>query len=116
MSFLSQFVDSNKIGGWVRAGVAALIGSAIAKWPLLANYLDPTVQQAIGVAAAGVVVGVWSTLTKTDEAKVKAAAAIVDPETGKKTVVITTPALAAATPETNIVSNQEISIVSKETP
>jgi len=72
---LSQFVDANKIGGWVRAGVAAIITVAIGRWPWLGKFLDPVTQQAIGVAVAGVAVGIWSQLTKTPEAKI---AAVVD--------------------------------------
>ena len=78
ISFLTQFIDNNKLGGWVRAGVAALIGLLIGKWPLLGTVLDPASQQALGVVVAGVVVGVWSQLTKTDSAKLAAVEALPD--------------------------------------
>ena len=78
LSFLTQFIDANKIGGWVRAGVASLLGVIISKWPLLANYLDPTTQAALGVAASGIVIGIWSQLTKTDAAKIAAVTAMPD--------------------------------------
>src|ERR1039458_9777402 len=56
--------------------MAALLGIAIAKWPALSVVLDPTTQAALGLAVSGVVVGVWSQLTKTDAAKVAAVDAL----------------------------------------
>ncbi|MDE2105528.1 MAG: hypothetical protein KGL39_50340 [Patescibacteria group bacterium] len=78
LSFLTQFIDANKLGGWVRAGVASLVGVLIAKYPGLGTYLDPATQAALGVIATTVVVGIWSQLIKTDTAKVAAAAALPD--------------------------------------
>lgn len=78
MDFLKQFIDANKLGGWMRAGVASLLGLLIAKWPLLSSFLDPTTQSAIGVAISGIVVGIWSQLTKTDSAKIAAVEALPD--------------------------------------
>ena len=83
LSFLSQFINADKIGGWVRAGVASLFGFLIAhyaaKYPLLTDILSPEVQASIGVAASAIVVGLWSQLTKTDAAKIDMAAAIPGP-------------------------------------
>ena len=76
LSFLTQFFDASKVGGYARSGVAALLGIAIAKWPALSAVLDPTTQAALGLAVSGVVVGVWSQLTKTDAAKVAAVDAL----------------------------------------
>ena len=72
LSMLTQFFDASKVGGYARSGVAALLGIAIAKWPALGTVLDPTTQAALGLAVSGVVVGVWSQLTKTDAAKIAA--------------------------------------------
>src|ERR1017187_3599792 len=76
LSFLTQFFDASKVGGYARSGVAALLGIAIAKWPALATILDPTTQAALGLAVSGAVVGVWSQLTKTDAAKIAAVNAL----------------------------------------
>ena len=76
MNFLTQFIDAGKVGGWARAGVAALLGIAISKWPALSSVLDPTTQAALGLAISGAIVGVWSQLTKTDAAKVAAVNAL----------------------------------------
>ena len=76
LSFLTQFFDASKVGGYARSGVAALLGIAIAKWPALATVLDPTTQAALGLAVSGAVVGIWSQLTKTDAAKVAAVNAL----------------------------------------
>lgn len=80
LGFLSQFINADKLGGWVRAGVASILGYLIAhyaaKYPLLTDVLSPEVQASIGVAASGLAVGLWSQLTKTDAAKIDMAAAI----------------------------------------
>jgi hypothetical protein len=76
LTFLTQFIDSGKVGGWARAGTAALLGIAIAKWPALSSVLDPTTQAALGLAMSGAVVGIWSQLTKTDTAKIAAVTAL----------------------------------------
>lgn len=70
LGFLTQLVNADKIGGWVRAAVAAAFVAAVAKWPILGAYVDPAVQTQVAAAVAAVVVGYWSQLTKTPEAKV----------------------------------------------
>lgn len=57
---LTKLIDAGTLGGWVRAGVASLLGVAIAKFPGLSGVLDPATQTAIGVAASGLIVGIWS--------------------------------------------------------
>ena len=69
LSYLTQFIDSGKLGGWTRAAVGALIAAAIAKWPTLSLILDPATQAALGVAASGIVIGLWSHLAKVEAAK-----------------------------------------------
>lgn len=80
LTFLTQFIDANKLGGWVRAGVAAGFVALIAKYPVLGNWVDPAVQTQIAAALAAVVVGIWSQLTKTDTAKLAAVAAMSGPQ------------------------------------
>ena len=60
----TAFIDTSKLAGWVRALVAALIGVAIARWPVLGQWLSPEAQQAVALAAGTVVVGVWSHVAK----------------------------------------------------
>jgi len=68
--FISMFIDSSKIGGWVRALLApalAAVGTYLAvKAPFLGNLLTPEFQAGIVTAAVGVATGIWSTLTKGD--------------------------------------------------
>lgn len=79
LSFLSQIIGPDKIGGWVRSGVAALFVIAVAKWPILGNYIDPAIQTQVAAAIAALVVGFWSQITKTDTAKLAAVAAMDGP-------------------------------------
>lgn len=64
LDFLLMFVNTSKVAGWTRAAVGAGIAAAIAKWPLLKEYLDPTTQAALATAASGIAVGIWSHLAK----------------------------------------------------
>jgi hypothetical protein len=64
LSILLMFVNSSKVAGWTRAGVGAIIAAAIAKWPLLKEYMDPATQAALATAASGLAVGVWSHIAK----------------------------------------------------
>ncbi len=91
---LSQLVDANKLGGWTRAIVAALLSVAISKWPTLSPYMTPEVQLALGILVSSGVVGIWSTLTKTDAAKLKQVEAM--PEVKQIVVDSSAPTTAAA--------------------
>ncbi|WP_291854916.1 hypothetical protein [Bradyrhizobium sp.] len=65
MKFLTSLIDANQLGGWARAAVAALLGSA-SGWlgGALVPFLTPEVQAAIGLLVSTAVVGVWSSLAK----------------------------------------------------
>lgn len=76
LEILAKFIDADKLGGWVRAGVAALLGLLIAKIPIVGTIVGPDLQEAVGVLVAGLVVGIWSQLTKSDAAKVAMAAEV----------------------------------------
>lgn len=65
LSSLTKLVDSGKVGGWVRAGVASGLTALIAKWPGLSQYLDPATQAALGAAISGIAVDIWSHIAKT---------------------------------------------------
>jgi hypothetical protein len=67
---LANLIGPDKLGGWVRSGVAALLAMVIAKFPGIEGVLDPATQAAIGVVVSGIVVGIWSQLTKSDAGKV----------------------------------------------
>jgi hypothetical protein len=94
---LAKLIDADKLGGWVRAGVAALLAIIIGRWPVVGSLVGSELQTAVGVLASGIVVGIWSQLTKSDAAKV-AMAANVD---AVKKIEVTDPALkqASAAPE-----------------
>lgn len=64
MDFLTSLVDADKLGGWVRASVGALLAAGVAKWPALHDYMTPDVQAALGVVLSGLAVGVWSHVAK----------------------------------------------------
>jgi len=80
ISIASKFIDSDKLGGWVRAGVAAGFVAIVAKWPIFGSYIDPAIQTQIAAAIAATVVGIWSHLTKTDAAAIAKVAAMPDVE------------------------------------
>lgn len=80
ITLLSKFVDANKLGGWVRAGVAAGLVALVSKYPVLGNLIDPATQVQIAAAIAAIVVGGWSQLTKTDGAAIAKVAAMPDVE------------------------------------
>ena len=61
---LIKSVDAGQIAGWVRAGVAAGLTAAVAKWGVLAPFVTDEFSTAAAVVATTVVVGVWSTVAK----------------------------------------------------
>lgn len=62
---IARLVDADKLGGWTRALVAVLLGSATTWFGgVLAPFLTPELQVAIGTAAATIVVGLWSQIAK----------------------------------------------------
>lgn len=66
---LASLVDSSKLAGYVRAGVASGLGLLLAHVPGLSEYLSPDTQTALGVFLSGVIVGVWSHYVKNGEKK-----------------------------------------------
>jgi hypothetical protein len=64
ISMLVKLVDASKLGGWVRAGVAVGLGYVVAHVPVLTDVLTPAVQDALGAAASGIVIGAWSHVAK----------------------------------------------------
>lgn len=94
LSMLAPFIGPDKIGGWTRKGVSAVIVYAIARWPWLSNFLDTATQVAIGVAIGGVMEGIWQQLVKTDAAKVAMVDAIAKDPASPVQAVITTNTIA----------------------
>lgn len=60
----TALIDTSKLAGWVRAGVAAGLGLIVARWPGLGQWIDPATQDAIGMAISTAVVGAWSHAAK----------------------------------------------------
>lgn len=61
---ITKLVDANALGGWVRAAVASLFAAMLVKSSTLSAIFSPEIQTAIGVAVSGVVVGIWSHVSK----------------------------------------------------
>lgn len=61
---LSQLVDAGKLGGWVRAGVAAALPAIVHAYPPLGDVLTQDTQVAIAGAVSMVAVGAWSHFVK----------------------------------------------------
>jgi hypothetical protein len=64
LDILKSLVDAEKLGGWVRAGVAAAAPWLVIKVPFLATAFTPDVLNAFAVVASAVVVGIWSQYVK----------------------------------------------------
>lgn len=64
MNSIFALIDANKIGGYVRAATAGLLADLITHVPVLHDVLSADACNAIAVAAATVVVGVWSHIAK----------------------------------------------------
>lgn len=60
----TTLIDASKLGGWVRAGVASALTAVLAKSPAVAQWVDPSMQDAFAMFASAVVVGIWSHLAK----------------------------------------------------
>lgn len=71
MDIIFSMLSADKLGGYVRAGVAALLGIVAAKSAWLAPFLTPEIQTAVGVAVSGAVVGAWSHFAKSVAATTK---------------------------------------------
>lgn len=63
-AFIVKLVDADKLGGWVRAGVAAVFTIVLARWPVLGSIVGPDLQVAVAAAIATAVVGLWSQIAK----------------------------------------------------
>lgn len=63
-TWISMFIDSGKVGGWVRAGVASVLPLLIAKYPLAGVILDPATQTMVATLASTIAVGLWSHYVK----------------------------------------------------
>jgi len=63
ISIVSSLIGPTQLGGWVRAGVAALGGYLAVKYGMQ-YWNDPEVIGALGTAASAIVVGLWSSLSK----------------------------------------------------
>ena len=62
------FISPDKVGGWVRAAVAALLTMLVAKFalklPIVAEIVTPDMVDAIAVAAGTAVAGIFSQIAK----------------------------------------------------
>lgn len=67
-ALFAKFVDPKRIGGWVRAGVSALITIGVvklsAKIPVVNQIITPGVVDYVAVAAGTAVTGVLSNISK----------------------------------------------------
>jgi hypothetical protein len=61
---ITMFINSGKVAGWVRAGVAAGFPILIAKYPPLGDYLDAATQAQIAAVLSTIAVGIWSHIAK----------------------------------------------------
>jgi hypothetical protein len=66
--FLGKLIDAGKIGGWVRAAVAAVLTMVVAKLalkiPAISQIVTPGTIDYVAVAAGTFVAGLWSQVVK----------------------------------------------------
>jgi hypothetical protein len=65
-TFLKMFIDAGKIGGWVRAAVAALGGSSfgVAACRVVPSLCGEEFKTALSIVLTTIAVGLWSQLVK----------------------------------------------------
>lgn len=69
MNFIYSIIGPDKLGGWIRAGVAAVLGFLAAKLaavPFFSSLLTPEVIEGIALAASTAVVGLWQHTAKAE--------------------------------------------------
>jgi hypothetical protein len=66
MSIIKSLVDASKLGGWIRAGVAAGAGYAAAKMSgdFATLFSNPEFVGGLSVVLSGIAVAVWSQIVK----------------------------------------------------
>lgn len=63
MDQIVKLIDADKMGGWVRAGLATILGAgatSIGGW----FVATPEWKTAVGVIVSGIAVGAWSHIAK----------------------------------------------------
>lgn len=99
----------DQISGGVDRILLALMGVAVGKGWISSADAANLVAAALAIGACAY--GFWVNRQK---ALVMAASNIVDPETGKKTIVVTSDKLAVATPDnSNILSASDVKVTNK---
>jgi hypothetical protein len=100
-------------------GVADRVGSLLVMWLVLRGSLSEGDAERYTViitdfiaAAVALIAAAWGWWVNRDKALVQSAANVVDAD-GKRTVIVTSPELAAATTETNIVSGKDNKVVKR---
>lgn len=63
---LTKLVSAGIVGGWVRAGVGALLTVIVAHIPWLSDILTSETRNTIAVVVSTIVVGVWSHYVKSE--------------------------------------------------
>lgn len=105
-------MPSTQVSGILDRAIAVLATMWLG-WMVKRGYLGESDAGALAPALILLPSLFWGWWVNRDKALVQAAAAVVGAD-GKKTVVVTSPELAAATPnENNIVSNTEAKVVTK---
>ena len=65
--WLVSLVDTSKLAGWVRSGVAALLGLVAGKWlggTIFKDVFSPDIINAVAIGVATIAVGIWQQIAK----------------------------------------------------
>lgn len=63
-NLISMFVNANKIGGWVRSGVAVGLPFMLHRYPLLTDFMPLGAQDALVTILTFAAIGLWSHISK----------------------------------------------------
>lgn len=105
-------MQQDQVKGMFDRGLAVIV-TMLLGWLVRKGWLGESDAATLAPAIVLLPALAWGWWNNRPKAILQSAAALVDPETGRKTVILTGPSMAADTPENNIVSTTTNEVKSK---
>lgn len=106
-------MQSDQLKGMADRAIAVL-ATMFLNWMVTKGWLGQSDAATLLPALVLLPALAWGYWNNRDKALIQSAANVVDPNTGKKVVIVTSPELAAATPDqNNIVSSTDVKVTQK---